>query len=158
MNYVFVESGTIIEYPSPLPLNWRNISNLPALNNDQLRSYGWYPCVFVAYQGSMDGKVFAPSLFEFNENEYIEYQQVRDKTPEEIAQETESQWQSVRARRNFLLSECDWTQLPDVDLTEEVKQEWVIYRRDLRNITDNPDPFNIVWPTPPASPAQSVAQ
>jgi len=153
MNYVLVESGTIVNYPAPLPLNWRNISNLPAMDVDQLRSYGWYPCVFVKYQGSMDGKVFAHSIFELNGNEYVEYQQVRDKTPEEIEQEIETQWQSVKMLRNFLLQECDWTQLPDADLSGELKDEWIVYRRDLRSITESPDPFNIVWPIKPGTAA-----
>ena len=156
MRYVFVESGEIVIYPTSLPLNWRNISNLPAVDDERLRSFGWYPCRLVEYEGSMDGKVFAPSLFVLEGNEYVEYQQVRDKTPEEIEAETEAQWMNVRSRRNILLQESDWTQLPDVDLSDELKQEWLDYRRDLRNITNHPDPFNLPWPTEPETPKAAV--
>lgn len=72
-------------------------------------------------------------------------------TPEEIEQNTQSLWAKVRAQRNQLLSESDWTQLPDVPLTENVRQQWVTYREQLRNITDQIDPNHIVWPTPPNS-------
>ena len=54
---------------------------------------------------------------------------------------------SIEARRNSELSFSDWTQLPDVPLT--TKQAWADYRQALRDITMQPDPFNIVWPTKP---------
>jgi hypothetical protein len=30
------------------------------------------------------------------------------------------------------------------------KEVWAAYRQALRDVTLQPDPFNIVWPTPPA--------
>lgn len=56
----------------------------------------------------------------------------------------------LRARRNQLLAATDWTALPDVPLSEERRQQWQAYRQALRDVTDQPDPFNIVWPAPPA--------
>jgi Phage tail assembly chaperone protein len=53
----------------------------------------------------------------------------------------------VRIKRNRLLEESDWTQLPDVPL--ETKAAWATYRQALRDVTDQPDIFNVVWPTPP---------
>ena len=41
----------------------------------------------------------------------------------------------VRAVRNYLLSECDWTQLPDSPLTDEQRADWATYRQALRDIT-----------------------
>jgi hypothetical protein len=150
MNYVLVESGEIKESPGPLPLNWKNISNLPALDNDTLRSYGWYPCRIVYYDGPMDNKVYTTPIFALEENEYVEYQQVRDMTQEEIDTLINSQWNSVRARRNILLQESDWTQLGDVKFSPEKEQEWKDYRRQLRDITTYPDPFSLPWPTEPS--------
>ena len=54
----------------------------------------------------------------------------------------------VREKRNALLSASDWTQLPDVPLA--TKQAWADYRQALRDITLQPDPFSIIWPTPPS--------
>lgn len=59
------------------------------------------------------------------------------------------QWKTIQIDRNERLQSCDWTQLPDVPLTEEQKQAWVAYRQDLRDVTNQPDPFNIVWPVAP---------
>lgn len=66
-----------------------------------------------------------------------------------IAAATEAQWESVRALRNTRLENCDWTQLPDAPLSNIEMQQWASYRQALRDITTQPDPFNIVWPTKP---------
>ncbi len=56
-------------------------------------------------------------------------------------------WAEVRAERDALLKSTDWTQLPDVPA--ETRNRWAAYRQALRDITDQPDPFNIVWPVAP---------
>jgi len=66
------------------------------------------------------------------------------------AQVPVEKWVFVRAKRDAKLQSCDWTMLSDVPLDPSVKTEWETYRQALRDITDQSDPFNIVWPTPPA--------
>ena len=61
----------------------------------------------------------------------------------------ETEWPLVRAKRGLLLSKSDWTQLPDVPV--KTKEAWATYRQSLRDITEQSDPFNIVWPTPPVT-------
>lgn len=54
----------------------------------------------------------------------------------------------VDNRRNRLLSESDWTQLPDVPLA--TKQAWADYRQALRDITlQSGYPFDVTWPIKP---------
>lgn len=60
----------------------------------------------------------------------------------------QTQWPLVRYQRNALLSASDWTQLPDVPLA--TKEAWAAYRHALRDITQQADPFAIVWPVAPA--------
>lgn len=53
-----------------------------------------------------------------------------------------------RIKRSRLLKESDWTQLPDVPLTN--KPDWANYRQQLRDIPEQSGyPYNINWPTPP---------
>jgi hypothetical protein len=47
-----------------------------------------------------------------------------------------------------LLIECDWTVLPDSPIGEKVN-EWIVYRQELRNVTNQANPFFISWPTQP---------
>jgi hypothetical protein len=56
---------------------------------------------------------------------------------------------NVKNERNMLLSETDWTQLPDVP--EATKQKWALYRQALRDVTDQPNfPQSVTWPTKPS--------
>jgi len=56
-------------------------------------------------------------------------------------------WAKIKQERNARLSASDWTQLPDVPLA--TKEAWATYRQALRDITNQPDPFTIQWPTQP---------
>jgi hypothetical protein len=68
-------------------------------------------------------------------------------TEEEITARTEQEWNAVRNQRNYLLAACDWTQILDAPADAAA---WAVYRQALRDITEQTDPFNIVWPTPPS--------
>jgi hypothetical protein len=52
----------------------------------------------------------------------------------------------VKSKRNNLLKESDWTQLPNNPLTVEKQEEWDVYRQKLRDI---PKTIPYVFPTPP---------
>lgn len=77
-------------------------------------------------------------------------------TPEATAAEQEAAYKAakdaeqaavVRAQRNQLLADTDWTQLPDSppDLAT-----WAVYRKALRDLPTQPGfPWDVVWPTPP---------
>ena len=68
-------------------------------------------------------------------------------TASEIEANMESQWAKIRKQRDSLLQSCDWTQLPDVNIPN--KADWASYRQALRDITNQEDPYNIVWPSDP---------
>lgn len=56
----------------------------------------------------------------------------------------------VRSIRNEKLFETDWTQLPDVDLTDTQREKWKEYRQNLRDLPADPGfPQNIEWPEQP---------
>jgi hypothetical protein len=148
MNYILVENGQIVGNPTQLPKNWANVSNFYLLDNQTLKQYGWYPYRFVEAQKN-ENQYYDGSDFVIEENEVVEYQKVRNKTQQEIEDETEGMWRAIRYRRNELLLECDWTQLADSPLTNQKQTEWQIYRQSLRDITTQSNPFSINWPTPP---------
>ena len=54
----------------------------------------------------------------------------------------------ARAKRDQLLTSCDWTQT--ADQCDETKTLWQTYRQALRALPQQAGfPFNIVWLTPP---------
>ena len=68
---------------------------------------------------------------------------VRDLSADESAAKVGAQWNVIRAERNKLLIESDWTQLPDAPVDAAA---WATYRQALRDITEQANPFSIVWP------------
>lgn len=66
-------------------------------------------------------------------------------TEEELEQQLDMQWDMVRAERSLRLSQSDWTQLPDAPLTADERDTWQAKRQHWRDVTSQPDPFNIKW-------------
>lgn len=62
---------------------------------------------------------------------------------EDLQARIETHWALIRARRNQLLSDSDWTQLADSPVN---RKAWATYRQKLRDITTQSDPSNIIWP------------
>lgn len=67
--------------------------------------------------------------------------------PVEVATEISNteKWKQVRTHRDKLLNETDWWGVSDRTMSEEQKA----YRQALRDITNQNDIENIVWPTKP---------
>lgn len=65
------------------------------------------------------------------------------------AKTIEQKWAEVRAKRDQLLKESDWSMGVDVPGSVN-KHEWRLYRQRLRDVTDTAvDPDLIVWPIDP---------
>lgn len=72
---------------------------------------------------------------------------VEPKTQDELDADAVNQAASVRAQRNQLLTESDWTQLNDSPVD---KAGWATYRQALRDISAQDGfPWNVVWPAKP---------
>ena len=71
---------------------------------------------------------------------------------EELREASRDYWKELRNKRDFLLSQSDWTQGNDSPLNLQQKQEWVVYRQVLRDLPENTnDPKNPEWPSLPSS-------
>jgi hypothetical protein len=58
--------------------------------------------------------------------------------------------EKVKAKRNVLLQDTDWTQIPNNPLTTEQQQAWAVYRQELRDITEQTNyPWSVSFPRPP---------
>jgi hypothetical protein len=68
---------------------------------------------------------------------------------------SEALYNIIRRQRDSNLYACDWTQLGDSPLTENKKQEWSVYRQELRDLPQNQPSLTsleeVVWPTPPTN-------
>lgn len=148
MSYVRVEDGKIVDRTNSLPKSWDNISNFDVLDEEKIIEHGWYPHRFVETQ-KPDGYIYDGSTYSIEESEVVEYEKIREKTKEEQDSEINSVWENIRAQRNILLTESDWTQLPDSPLSNQKQMEWQIYRQQLRDVTLADSPYGIGLPIPP---------
>jgi len=61
-------------------------------------------------------------------------------------------WIKVKAERNYLLSQSDWTQLLDAPLLKEEQLKWKEFRqtlRDLPQVQADKKPIDVIFPTDP---------
>ena len=64
--------------------------------------------------------------------------------------ETSSEAELVWEKAKQLLRDSDWAVLPDVIMFKELKDEWIEYRKVLREIqTQSGFPTNVFWPKKP---------
>ena len=72
---------------------------------------------------------------------------VSELATEEATAKADAQWSIIRASRTSLLVSSDWTQVADAPVDAAA---WAVYRQALRDITTQPNPFDIEWPSAPA--------
>ena len=79
---------------------------------------------------------------------------VRKRTEEEIEVDRQIAMQpteaEVRAQRDKLLAETDWTQVADAPIDSATRSAMRVYRQLLRDVTEQAGfPTNVVWPEMP---------
>ena len=103
-----------------------------------------YPAYW--YNGTWQAKPDKPSIF------YIwDRAQKVWVDPRTEAEKLATQWASIKAKRDSLLTGSDWRVIKAADIEVPLAENWKIYRQALRDITTQSDPFNITWPVAPTS-------
>ena len=131
------------------PTRWDedNYCRVAKLTPEQREKFGVHPLKLTtppAYDQTTQTRENGPALLV--DGQWVQNWVVTDLGAEAIDAMTAAQWESVRALRNTKLENCDWTQLPDAPVDAAA---WAAYRQELRDITNQPDPFNITWPQEP---------
>lgn len=104
------------------------VANIAVANLDFAQEQGWVVSETAQIGDLWDGAIFT--------------------SPPTTDADIELQWAVIRAERNNLLAASDWTQLPDAPVDAAA---WATYRQSLREITNQANPFAIVWPESPSS-------
>lgn len=152
IKYAKIENGEVIKYPysiEDLRIDNPNVS-FPSIIDDPTRSrYSMLLIQKVETQVDYT-KNIVEALPELIEGVWTQTWSITDATQEEIDQRLSKKWQEVREERNSRLNSSDWTQLPDSPLTEEQKNAWRQYRQELRDITNQANPFEVIYPVQPS--------
>lgn len=84
------------------------------------------------------------------ENGWVYTVTVESKTQEELDADTNAKAMFIRAERNNLIAQSDWTQLNDAPIDSLKRADWVEYRQALRDIPQQPGfPWDVIWPNQP---------
>lgn len=153
MKYLKISTDQIIEYPysiNQLKNDYSNTSFPQIITNNLLLEYGVHLVIDVA-KGNDYTKNYTEVIPQIINGQYYQNWIVTDATQEEIEYRINEQWSIIKMQRNQYLSQSDWTQLYDSPLTLEEKNKWMIHRQELRNVVDQNDPFDIIWPTVPVN-------
>lgn len=74
-----------------------------------------------------------------------------DYTSKKWVAKPEIAWLAAKEKRTKLLSDSDWVVIKAQEESQKVSPEWVKYRKELRDITLQADPWKIVWPVEPVA-------
>jgi hypothetical protein len=150
MKYLKIIDG-VITYPYTIKDFYRdNPSTIfpKEISSEILQSYGVYQ-VSITPKPNDYTKTITEGTPELVDGQYQQVWIQVDASEQEISNKIELKWLEIREHRNTLLSECDWTQFQDSPITGSKLTEWQTYRQELRDITQNENPFTLVWPTQP---------
>lgn len=147
--YLRIKDSEII-YPysiQQLKLDEYNVSFPKDLTSDILENFG----VYVVQQTPRPNdytKNITEGTPQLIDGVYTQVWNQTDATQEEINVKIENQWEQIRVARNEILTQCDWTVLPDSPVSSSI-EDWKLYRQQLRDITSQSNPFEVTWPTQP---------
>lgn len=150
--YVKVNKDGTVVYPYTIQMFRDSFSDLsfpPEIGNSVLSEYGVYPVAQVLPSENHTKNYFEDGV-ENVDGRWVSKWREEDASDEEIAGRAQSQLHAIRRKRNVLLVDSDWTQLPDSPLDTDARNAWADYRQSLRDITENVDPFSIVFPDEPS--------
>ena len=161
MRYAHVTNNTIDAGPKSLPKSWENISGLNNMTDEELRTLGWLPWIFITVPVGQN-QVLDGSTIVINPDEIVETQTIRDMTPGEIQGRDQQERDSNKQKAEALLYETDWTSIPDV--SDPVRSdpylanagEFTAYRSNVRKIAVNPPVTVDIWPVKPKEVWQTV--
>jgi len=129
------QDNSNVSFPKEIPL-------------DTLAEYNVYPCTLAEKPDYNNATQYITKGIPVEVNgAWIQPYDIYDYTAEEIIEREQQEATEVRAKRNELLKESDWTQILDCTVDKTV---WATYRQALRDITSQEGfPFNVIFPAMP---------
>ena len=121
-----------------------------------MMSYSYSPSTKGFYTSEIQYPTLPDDIIELSDEEYRNIYDTLSKGRKEIKVKDNKltlvdsvivlTWDNIRSKRNRLLKESDYTQMPDYPGD---KNAWAAYRQALRDITLFNDPNEVRWPTKP---------
>lgn len=144
-----IENNAVAEWPiTSIYSRFPNTSFPSPLTDDDLPEGYVMVGVIAQPQAGVNQKV-VPGQPIKQGDKWVQSWDVVDMTADEIQARTDIKAAEVRAERNRLLADSDWTQVLDAPVD---RGAWTAYRQALRDISSQEGfPFSVTWPEAPAS-------
>ena len=133
MRYAYVKNGNVIEGPRSLPKSWKNISGFNLQTNEQLRSLGWLPWIFVEVPCPNENWISINPTIQVTDTEVIETQTYRQKTQNEIEQEKNQTIESNKVARAIAYKEESDPLFFKSQRGEATTEEWLAKVQEIRD-------------------------
>ena len=143
-----IENNQVAEWPIPnIHQRFPNTS-FPSPLTDDAMPEGYVMVGVIAPPEHGENQKLVPGQPVQQNGKWVQGWDVVDMTEAEIAERTNVKAADIRAERNRLLAESDWTQVLDAPVD---KDAWAAYRQALRDVTAQPGfPLSVEWPAMPA--------
>ena len=144
------------------PEYWTWLESITTEDENGIKSYDFSGEDYEIVETKVDVQGFQQSGHITNTIDGTSYHLKWDSSEKEVvkddtakaAWELTEEWKQIRAERNRLLSESDWTQGGDSPLTTQKKSDWAKYRTSLRTLPEDQSSktkySDITWPTKPS--------
>lgn len=146
MIYAQIENGAVKEYPlyeGDIRLRFPNVS----FPEEFVPPEGYVLVTQAPYPTVDYTKNVAYGTPKKVSGAWVDEWSVTDAPAEEASARYDGICQTERGTRNQLLTDSDWSQLPDAPVDAAV---WATYRQQLRDVTEQLGfPLSITWPTKP---------
>lgn len=127
--------GTKIIYKGFLPKEWNGIQDFNLLSEEELNGHGFFEAIDVYPEEPLKPyQYYARPVITHDGNKRIFTVLAADHDDEWLARAIELELDRLKEHRNKLLTDTDWTQLPDNDLTVEQKADYASYRSAVRQV------------------------
>jgi hypothetical protein len=151
--YVQANGDTFVRHIHDVePTRWDedNFCRVAKLTPEQIVHFGVHQLKLVTppyYDPATQTREHGPALLV--DGVWTQNYIVSDLDAEASAATVGAQWAVIRAERNKLLSDTDWWVTKASEVGAAISLEQLVYRKTLRDITNQADPFSVQWPALP---------
>tara|TARA_B100000212_G_scaffold338535_1_gene315239 strand:+ start:1690 stop:2136 length:447 start_codon:yes stop_codon:yes gene_type:complete len=147
MNYAIID-GTTVKNTGTIQKLFPNTSfSAAGLNADFLTANNVVELVQTLPYTTPTQKLSSVDAYVKNGKVYTV--KVESTTSDEQTALINQQWANVRSERDRKLQGTDWVAARASETGVAVSDDWKTYRKALRDVPTQSDPYNITWPTEP---------
>ena len=144
-----LNNGQLEKYPYTIGMLRKdhfNVSFPKSIDDETLAVFGMVRVTPTPRPAEDHRKDFSVIAEQIN-GAWVEKWVATNASAEEIAERTSNQERNVRAERDRLLADCDWTQVANAPVDASA---WATYRQALRDVPlQNGFPHEVTWPEKP---------